>query len=44
MLHLEVVVVSVPVDGLEAAHGEEKAREGVEQVVVQVQLLQFGAE
>ena len=37
-------MVAVAVDGGEGGHIEQEAREGVEEVVVEVQLRQFGAE
>ena len=37
-------MVAVAVDGGEGGHVEQEAREGVEEVVVEVQLRQLGAE
>ena len=41
---LEVVVVPVSVNGLQRGQGQQDGREGVEQVVVQVDPLQLPAE
>ncbi len=41
---LEVVVVPVAVDDAQAAHAQKEPGEGVQEVVVQVQLAQGGAE
>ena len=42
--YLKVVVVAVPVDGGERGHVEQEPRQGVEEVVVEVELRQLRAE